>query len=622
MKMLRTVSTVTVAAFLALAVVGCSGNDKGGGGTAGRPSEPSGRLVVGTNAINADMVWGWTNLISNADAKALMDGYATVYYTNDDHFVVDPTVVKSFDTRDNADGGKTYTITINDNLTYNDGTKITAKDYAFTFLYYSSPFLRDIGATSLYTGNNVYQGFTEYNSGASDIFTGMRLLGEYEFSLTVVPLTPDGEETFPYWFEINYASLRPMPLHVIAPGCDVVDNGTGVQMTGPWSVRLLQSTMDNGSTGYRYTPYVTAGPYKFVSYDAGAYTLTLETNERYLGRGAEKVKPSIKNLIFFQVSDATALDALGTGTVDILIQQAGGDNISAGLDLVDSGRVNYVTYSRNGFGRITFHCDIGPTQFAEVRRAMAYCMDREEFVRQFTGGFAIIVNSRYGAAQWTYQDNREILERDLTMYSLNLDKAREELVSGGWTLNAQGGEYVTGIRHKRMPDGSLMPLVLDWFSPDSNKVGEMLATFVTANARSVGIELRQEWGDSTAFSNALYGNGTKRYNMINGGVGFSTEDTPWFYYQPDPSMFGPFNTNRIIDPVLDAPTQAMRNTTPGDNATYSRHWLAFVKRYNEVLPDIPLYSDNYHDFFNSKVKNYSRTALYPWYFAMMEAWVE
>jgi len=110
--------------------------------------------------------------------------------------------------------------------------------------------------------------------------------------------------------------------------------------------------------------------------------------------------------------------------------------------------------------------------------------------------------------------------------------------------------------------------------------------------------------------------------MINGGSGFSVMDSPWYYYQPDPSTFGPYNTNRIMDPELDAPTQAMRNTTPGDNATFSRHWLAFVKRYNEVLPDIPLYSDNYHDFFNSKVKNYSRTALYPWYYAMMEAWVE
>lgn len=623
MARIRKSAVVGLSVLLALAVfVGCSDKGSGTGSKAtARPDTPQGRLVVGVNAINADMVAGWTNLVSNADAKALMAGYSTVYYTKDDKFAVDPVVVKSMTTTDNADGGKTYTIEINDNLTYNDGTAITAKDYAFSVLYSYSPFMRDMGAQSLYTGGDAYQGYTEYNSGQTGVFSGFRLLGDYTFSITVAGTRPDGEPNFPFWFEIVYASVGPEALHVIAPGCDVVDNGGGVEMTGPWSLQLLQSTVDNGSTGYRYTPYVTAGPYKFISYDAGAYTLTMEANDRYLGRGVEKVIPSIKNLIFYQVGDATSMDALGTGVVDILVNMAGAEQINAGLDLVDNGNIDYVTYSRNGYGRITFHCDIGPTQFAEVRRAIAYSMDREEFVRQFTGGFAVIVNSRYGAAQWTYQENKAALDRDLINYSLNLDKAREELENGGWTLDAQGNLYTSGIRHKRLADGTLMPLILDWFSPDSNTVGEMLATYLTGNARNIGIELRQEFGDSTAFSNALYGEGAKRYNMINGGVGFNVQDSPWYYYQPDPSTFGPYNVNRIIDPLLDAPTQAMRNTAPGDYQTFSANWLEFIKRWNEVLPDVPLYSDEYHDFFNSKLQGYTRTALYPWYYSMMESWV-
>ena len=623
-KMTKMKIALGVAALFAIALLaGCPG-DSGTGGAgsavAGRPSSPTGRLVVGTNAMNADMFSGWTNLTANADAKALIGGYATVHYTKNDRWEEDPTVVRSFSVTDNADGGKTYTIEINQNLTYNDGTRITAKDYVFPFLLSYSPYLREMGS-SLWVGGDVYQGFSAYNSGESNVFTGARLLGEYSFSLTVAPYNNSGNPNFPFWFEITYASVGPLPLHVIAPGCDVVDTGSGIQMTGPWSLALLQSTLDNGSTGYRYTPYVTSGPYQFVSYDAGTYTLTLEVNERYLGRGPERVIPSIRNIIFYQVGDATMMDALRTGTVDLLVQTSGGLNINAGLDLVDMGIVNYTTYNRNGFGRITFHADIGPTQFAEVRRAIAFSMDREEFVRQYTGGFGAIVNSRIGAAQWTYLQNRDRLDRDLTAYSLNLPRATQELVNGGWTLNSSGGPYTTGTRYKMMPDGTLMPLIIEWFSPDSNVIGEMLSTFVTENARSVGIEIRQEWGDSTAFGNALYGIGAKRYNMINGGVGFSTLDSPWYYYEPDPATFGQYNTNRIIDPLLNDPTQAMRNTEPGDFDTFARHWIDFVTRYNEVLPDLPLYSDVYHDFFNSKVVGYTRNALYPWYFSMMEAWI-
>jgi peptide/nickel transport system substrate-binding protein len=612
---------VGAVSLLAMMVfVGCNEGGQGRG-DGQRPSQPQGRLVVGTNAMNGDMFSGWTNLTANADAKALMAGYSTIYYTDDDRFLPDPVVVRSFTTTENADGGKTYTFEINRDLVYTDGTSITARDYVFAYLFDYSPFMRDLAAQR-WIGGEWYQGFEAYNSGVTDVFTGARLYDEYTFSITIAPYSTSGDASFPFWFEITYASSAPLPMHVLAPGCDVEDTGNGVRITGPWSLSLLQSTVDNGSTGYRYNPTVTSGPYKFVSYDAGATTLTLEVNELWKGSGDQRTLPLIQNLIFFTVGDAVAIDALRTGHVDILIQNAGATLINPGLDLVDRGIANYVSYPRNGYGKITFHADWGPTQFEEVRRAIAWSMDREEFVRQFTGGFGVIVNSRIGLAQWMFRENRAALERDLIVYNLNLARAREELDSGGWTLDAQGNAYTgTGVRHKRMPDGSLMALVLEWFSPNANVVGEMLATFITENARSVGMELRQDFGDMQAFANALYGFG-KRYNMINGGTGFATVDSPWYYYQPDETRFGQWNGNFIIDERLDGYTQQMRNTEPGDYESFSRHWMNFVTHFNRTLPDLPLYSDEYHDFFNVKLHGYTRTALYPWYMSMLQAWVD
>jgi len=615
-KKLIVLSLMSLAAFMVF--TSCQGGTAGSG-AGGRPTTPQGRLVVGVNAMNGNMFTGWDNLVANANVKDIINGYGTIMYTDDDQFIPDPVVVKSMATTENADGGKTFTFEINDNLTWNEGTRITAKDYVFATLFDLSPQMRELGANR-WVGGDRYQGYEEYNSGSTKVLSGVRLLGDYSFSVTITPYDLYGDPNFPFWYEITYASVAPLPMHVLAPGCDVVDNGRGAEITGPFTLQLLQSTVDNGSTGYRYTPYVTCGPYKFVSYDATAFQITLEANDRYLGEGADKVRPMIKNLIFYQVATATAIDALGAGTVDLLIQMSGAISINPGLDLVDEGKAASISYARNGYGKITFHCDWGPTQFAEVRRAIAYAMDREEFVRQYTGGFGVIVHSRIGAAQWMLAANRAALDRDLTVYTLNLQKAREELEAGGWTLNAQGGAYTTGTRYKRMPDGSLMALVIEWFSPDSNVIGEMLSTFLDDNARSIGMTISHDWGDSVAFGNALYGEG-KRYNMINGGVGFSVVDSPWYYYQPDETMFGDWNGNWIIDEELNRYTQEMRNTTPGDNASFSRSWLNFVKRFNLILPDLPLYSDEYFDFFNPKLKDFNHSALYPWTSAILKAYV-
>jgi len=618
MKKFKTIISVASIVLLAALIVGC----QGGTVSTSTAGAASGQLIVGVNAMNGNMFSGWDNLVANANTKELIYGYGTIMYTDDDQFLPDPVVVKSLTTTDNPDGGKTYTIEINQNLTYNDGTKITAKDFVFSILLDCSPQLRELGANRR-TGYDVYRGYTAYHTGASSTFSGIRLLGDYTFSASVAPVDETyGDENFPFWYEITYANFEPSPKHVLAPGCDVVDNGQGAQITGPFTLQLLQSTIDNGSTGYRYTPMVTCGPYNFVSYDAGAYMITLEANPTYLGSGPELSKPRIKTLILYQIAQATAIDALSTGTVDLLIQQAGATVINAGLDVVDNGRANYITYARNGYGKITFHCDWGPTQFEEVRRAIAYSMDREEFVRQYTGGYGVIVHSRIGSAQWMLAQNRAALDRDLTVYTLNLTRAREELVAGGWTLNATGGEYTgTGSRYKRMPDGSLMELVIEWFSPDSNVIGEMLSTFLTANAQSIGMRINQEWGDSTAFGIALDGSG-KRYNMINGGTGFNVQDSPWYYYRPDPADFGYYNGNFIINTELDGYTQQMRNTTSGDRMTYSRNWMNFVRLFNKILPDLPLYSDEYFDFFNPKLKGFSHNALYPWTSAIVDAWVE
>jgi peptide/nickel transport system substrate-binding protein len=408
-------------------------------------------------------------------------------------------------------------------------------------------------------------------------------------------------------------------MHRIAPGVGVSDNGQGAFFTGPWSEDLVRGTLLDERTGMRYRPDVTTGPYKFVSYDADDRVIHLTANDLFLGQW-DGIKPLIRDVFLRETPQALQQDWLQTGMIDLLIQVSGGEQINAALNMVDEGApLSFTTYNRNGYGRILFHCDWGPTQFPEVRRALAWCLDRDEFNRLYTMGYGEIVHSRIGAAQWMYLENRAVVDAAMIEYTLNITNAEAELVNGGWIYNAQGGAYTSGVRHKRLQDGTYMPLHIFWFSPDSNEIGATLSSLMRAHAESIGFSFQHDFGSGVMFGDVLAGRHEQRYNMVNGGVGFAVMDVVWYYYRPDPADFGTWNGNWIIDHTLNDITQDMAITTPGDKASFFAKWMEFVKHYNAVLPSIPLYSDIYFDFFNEKLIGYRRTALYPWHQSMLRA---
>ena len=46
---------------------------------------------------------------------------------------------------------------------------------------------------------------------------------------------------------------------------------------------------------------------------------------------------------------------------------------------------------------------------------------------------------------------------------------------------------------------------------------------------------------------------------------------------------------------------AMNHTEEGDDEAYAKAWFDFIADWNDELPEIPLYSNDYHDFFTSKL---------------------
>jgi peptide/nickel transport system substrate-binding protein len=580
----------------------------------------SGQLVVGSiTDLGADFFPGWTNDAQNLAAMELIHGYSTVRYNRDKVYVTDPQVVKELTTEDNEDGTKTFRFVLHQDLAYNDGTPITAKDYVFGAMLLSSP---EFG--SLDNADNTLHadlvGFDAFNKGETRTFAGLRLLGEHEFSITVK------QESLPFYYELTYAALKPYPMAVIAPGAEIVDSGEGATWNDQFSAELIRDPLMDNETGYRYHPKVTSGPYQLESYTPSTKQGVLTVNPNFKGTLEDAVKPQIQKLILKSVSNDTQMDELAAGQVDLITGVSGGTAINAGLDLVDEGKADKVNYPRSGYGKILFATDFGPTQFQAVRQAISYALNKNEFAAQYSGGYAKVVYGWYGLSQWEYEENREALEKELNHYEFNLEKAEQLLIEDGWTLNADGGDYrpgVDAIRHK-LVDGELMPLVIQWANTPKNPISDLLSSMLLPQVKKIGMEIQP----TTMEFGTLTDNITRQkiekpvYHMFNLATGFYPKIDPWNVYSTSPAYMGLANQNFLIDEELNRLANEMKATPSDDKDGWSAKWIAFQKRWNELLPDIPLYSDDYHDFFHPKLKNYDPDGLWRWYDAILFASVE
>ena len=581
-----------------------------------RPTEPTGQLVIGsiTQVINEFYDTGFSTSGTNYNMYDLIHGgYDTVVFSKEGEFQYNDTVVASHEETENEDGTKTYTVTINDGLVWSDGTPITAKDYVFAVLLENSDEMAGVDGYPCNTGYS-YVGYDEWLDGSADAFAGVHLVDDMTFSLTVKA------EELPYHFDITYATIRPRPLHVIAPECDVEDTENGATITGDFTTELLQETINNVDTGYRYNPKVTCGPYLFDNFDEASQQATLKANPEFVGdyRG---VKPSIETLVIKTVSSDTMMNELESGSVDLLYGCSGGDTINAGLDLVEEGKAADTTYMRNGYGKIQFDCSVFPTDSQNVRQAIAYCLDRNEFARQYTGGYGSVVHSFYGLAQWEYQDSVEWINENLNTYEMNVDAAKELLEADGWNLNADGTPYSgTGTRYKEV-DGEIVPLVITWCNSEGNPVSELLATMLPETMAEAGIELQATTTDFATLQNGILHAGDTMYNMYNLATGFATANSPWYYFSSDEAWMGNYNTNWIADEELNDAVVPLKSIPYEDSEAWLEAWQNFIKVWNEKLPDIPLYSDEYYDFYSTRVQGWENTATWGWQNAVLDAWV-
>ncbi|MEE0969691.1 MAG: ABC transporter substrate-binding protein [Clostridia bacterium] len=645
------------------------------------------KVIIGsTTDLSGDFRfpgWGGSSAgASDQDVNKLTVGYSTMETNQGGAYVWNNTAVKSHTEAEDENGNLVVTIEINEGLKFSDGSDIKAVNYIAYILAFSSPVVESAAHPGMVgqalVGFDSYKAYTGAEAeGATKEFAGVRLLGDYTFSLTVNA----AKGYYPYYFANTYGAFSPYPTALIlGDGVEIKDDGNGAYLEGNWydmdgETYAKKSHIEEAR--YDVTKYPFSGPYTVKEWDEGTKQATLELNPIFAGN-FEGQKPSIKTIVYTKIVQETQLDQFKTGQVDILSGVTGGEDTNAALAVVDEsdGKFAETHYQRAGYGKLQFDCDFGPTMFQSVRQAIAYVLNTNEFAAAFTGGYGTVVYGPYSPDFDMWQAVKDDIE--LIDYSYSVENAKAVLVADGWVYNSKGEDFVEGqtgvdaVRYKKLTadeaavlngvnktfasventDGVTyktvevngeyyMPLVINWFGTTPNDVTEMLAARLvgTADVKAIGMVVRSSVGDFDKLLGEIYREpsygygGTPTYGMFNLATGWNSAVYDYaFNWSLDPAYFS-YSTNKLYDendvafPYYDAEgnhtkmSYADAVAASGDKlgmdyismamvydatteAEYNDWWKAYIERWNELMPDIPLYSNYYFDIYNAKIENF------------------
>ena len=161
-----------------------------------------------------------------------------------------------------------------------------------------------------------------------------------------------------------------------------------------------------------------------------------------------------------------------------------------------------------------------------------------------------------------------------------------------------------------------MPLIIEWCSSADNEVTDLLRSAFGQNPQiaAAGMQINETNLTWQELLNRLYRRadidevyGKPRFGVFNLAGDFSPLYDPSYFYTLDENYIKlGYNTVRIKNTDLDKLSMDLvYNVIPGDYNKYLSLWTDFILLWNQLLPELPLYSNVYYDLYSGKLKNYT-----------------
>lgn len=336
---------------------------------------------------------------------------------------------------DISDDELIYTFYLRDNLTFDDGSPLTAEDVVFTLTLLHDPAYE--GGTDILEAH--IKGGKEYKAGSASSIEGIKVIDDQTIEVTTE--------------EVNARALRLLGGQVL-------------------SKAYYGKEYQYGELDYLkdlHSAPLGAGPYKFERYIPGQ-EIRYTANEYYY-RG----KPAVEHFIY-KTTEGDGLQFFQTGEIDYSGFQANDDNIEL-LKSLEFANINL--YTSSAYGYITFNHQKSYFQDKRVRQAFIYGLNRQEIIDTAYQGYAQLANVPVSPSSWAYTE-------DVNQFEYHPEKAKELLDKAGWKVGADG------IREK---DGK--KLVVHYFGT-KGALTDVLIPIAKENYKEIGVQFEAELMDFNA----------------------------------------------------------------------------------------------------------------------------
>lgn len=368
-RKIKKFASLLITVILVLSIAGCGEsreNNTNSSGTVQASDADTLNIALGSMSelTQVDTINGYdteTDMVLNSVVEGLF------YYTQD--CVAKPWLVEEYEQVDDT----TYVYRIRNDVTFSDGTKLTADDVVFSLERH-----RDEKNASLLAW-------------MFDKVDTIEKTGDYE--VTVKLSAPD-----PMWQNT-----------LATPAGGVVSKAYYEQHASTFG------TAEGGLMG--------SGPYVVTSWDSGQQII-LEENENYWN---PDVTLAFKKLVFQLITDQSVVtQSLQAGQIDFTINVSD-DGVK---ELEGNDKVIIQSSDTLGATFLSFHTSKKPFNDVNVRKAIAYAIDKDSIV-------STIVGERYGEEGTSLPFSEKIVETQkkywngffdtLDTYAYDIEKAKEYL---------------------------------------------------------------------------------------------------------------------------------------------------------------------------------------------------
>nr|WP_316046655.1 oligopeptide ABC transporter substrate-binding protein [Planococcus glaciei] len=438
--------------------------------------------------------------------------------------------VASWTTEDN----KVFNFKFKEGVKWHNGEELTVNDWLFAFETIASP---DYDGPR-YTNVQTIEGAEAFRKGEADTISGVEVVNDYEINITF-------------------------------------DQPRVNNLTNLWSYPLPESVLGDvpvaemsASEWVRTTP-IGIGPFKVDKIVPGESVEMSRFDEYWNG------DVNLDKIVVRVIDNSSVVGALQNGDVDMIsLQPVSGPEVEP-LENVDIITYPGLSYYYVGFklGKFdnekqTITEELPKYQSKELRQAMMYAINRQEWVDAFFFGYAKVANKPVPTAHWNAADDSE-----LNTYEYNPEKSKE-------MLDAAGYKDTNGDGFREDPNGDEFVVKFSHYAT-GNPTFESRAQAITQYWEEVGIKSELEMVEVNLYYEMIEKDDPSIETFF-GGWGTGTDPDPSGLWKANQLWNYPRYNNPKADKLLD---DALNIDIVGtDQQKRADLYIEWQKIVNEEVP--------------------------------------